>query len=267
MLFYYIKYYNGNVWVLFGAYLILTMIDLHCHILPGLDDGAGSLDTSCRMAAMAADSGVRTIVATPHCNTRNERKNYRSAALSEAFRDLQEELDRWEIPVRILPGAEVLVRGDFVRLLEEGRFLTLNRSRYLLVEFYFDENPGAMNMALRQVEAAGLVPVIAHPERYYAVQENPSLAEAWADRGWVLQINKGSILGDLGEGSYDAAALLLRRGAVGVLASDAHHFRQRSPHMGPLVEALEYRFPEIDPRLLLEENPRRIINNRTLALF
>lgn len=216
---------------------------------------------------MAADSGVRTIVATPHCNTRDERKNYRSAALSGAFLDLQAELDRWEIPIRILPGAEVLVRGDFGRLLEEARFPTLNHSRYLLVEFYFDEDPGLMNRELKRIERAGLVPVVAHPERYFAVQDNPSLAEAWADRGWVLQLNKGSILGDLGEGAYDAAALLLRRGLASVIASDAHDFRRRTPHMGSLLEALHFRFPEIEPERLLVENPRRIVNNRTLAVF
>ena len=241
------------------------MIDLHCHILPGVDDGSGSPDTSCRMAAMAADSGVRAIVATPHCNTRDERKNYASAELSEAFRLLQEELDYWEIPIQILPGAEVLVRENFAQLLEEGRFLTLNRSRYLLVEFYFDEDSEMMLRNLRRIEENGLVPVIAHPERYFAVQDNPAITQDWADRGWVLQINKSSIIGNLGEGAYETSAILLRRGAAGVIASDAHHYRYRTPHMGVLLEELANRFPEIDPELLLSENPRRIINNRELA--
>ena len=205
------------------------MIDLHCHILPGADDGSDSYDTSCRMAAMAADSGVRYVLATPHCNTHDPRKNYRSADLLRAVRALQAELDRWQIPVTVLPGAEVLLRENPQELLEQNLLQTLNDSRYLLVEFYFDEDPGAMSRRLSVIAAAGLIPVIAHPERYFAVQDVPALAQKWADRGWVLQLNKGSILGDLGEQAYDTAALLLRSGAAAVIASDAHDVWQRTP--------------------------------------
>ena len=240
------------------------MLDLHCHILPGLDDGAGSLEIALEMAAMAADSGVTHIFATPHCNTRNEQKNFRTPALLAAVDSLQAALDRSGIPVRILPGAEVLVRGRFTEHLEGGDFMTLNGSRYLLVEFYFDEHPDFMEQSLEQIEAAGLVPVVAHPERYYCVQDSPALAIGWANRGRVLQLNKGSILGNLGEGSYDAAALLLRSGAAAVIASDAHHFLYRTPHMGRLLEELEQRFPQLDPALLLRTNPAKIAMDQSL---
>lgn len=238
------------------------MVDLHCHILPGVDDGSDSFDTSCRMAARAADCGVRRIVATPHCNTRNALKNYRGPLLTDAFSALQRELDRWNIPIRILPGAEVLVRGDFETLLEQGRFPTLNNSRYLLMEYYFDESSRTMERSLRAVQNAGLVPVVAHPERYYAVQQSPHLAELWIKSGCLLQVNKDSVLGLLGEGAYNTAALLLRRGLVFALASDAHHFRYRSTDLSRLIDELEHRFPEADPDLLLRVNPTIILNDR-----
>ena len=161
------------------------MIDLHCHILPGLDDGAPSLGVSLEMAAMAADSGVTHIFATPHCNTRNERKNYRSAALIGAYSALQRAIDAAGIPVTILSGAEVLARGDLEAHLAAEDFMTLNGSRYLLVEFYFEETAAYIENSLRLVEQAGLVPVVAHPERYYCVQRSPELAEIWRQKGRV----------------------------------------------------------------------------------
>ena len=240
------------------------MMDLHCHILPGLDDGAADPGISLEMAAMAANSGVTHIIATPHCNTRNVQQNFHSPALIRAYTDLQDAVDEAGIPVKILSGAEVLARGHFEDHLAAGDFMTLNGSRYLLLEFYFDEDPAYMEQCLRAVEAEGLVPVVAHPERYYCVQRAPMLAQQWADDGRVLQLNKGSLLGDLGEAAYVTAALLLRRRAVSVIASDAHHFLHRTPHFGALLNCLSQRFPEADPELLLYENPMKIAKDQTL---
>lgn len=240
------------------------MLDLHCHILPGLDDGAEDLETSVAMAAMAADSGVTHIFATPHCNTRNASQNFRSPALIAAYRSLQTVLDEAGIPVKILSGSEVLARGHFTRHLAAGDFMSLNGSRYLLVEFYFDESPVWMEECLSAVEAEGLVPVVAHPERYYCVQEAPDLAQRWADRGRLLQLNKGSLLGELEAGCFETAALLLRRGAVSVIASDAHHYRRRNPRLDELLPLLERRFPEADPRRLLHDNPLKIARDQAL---
>ena len=222
------------------------------------------MDVALEMAAMAADSGVTHIFATPHCNTRNAQKNFRTDALIAAYRSLQAALDAEGIPIRILAGAEVLARGHFAEHLAAGDFMTLNGSRYLLVEFYFDEDPDSMEACLAEVEDAGLVPVVAHPERYFCVQNAPELAQQWAERGRVLQLNKESLLGGLGERAFDTAALLLRRGAVSVIASDAHDFRWRTPHMGELLTVLERRFPEADPGRLLYETPLKIARDEAL---
>ena len=240
------------------------MLDLHCHILPGLDDGAPDYEVSLAMAAMAADSGVTHVFATPHCNTRSEQKNYRSEALIDAYHSLQHALDEAGIPLRILAGSEVLARGHFFQHLAEGDFMTLNASRDLLLEFYFDEEPEFMERCLRAVEAEGLVPVVAHPERYFCIQDRPELAVDWAARGHVLQLNKDSLLGGLGEKAWYTASALLLRGAVSVIASDAHHYRYRDPHMGPLLECLRRRFPAADPALLLHDVPLRIAKDLSL---
>ena len=243
------------------------MVDLHCHILPEVDDGADSIDVSCEMAAIAADSGIDTIVATPHCNTRNEIKNYRSPFLDEQFRMLQEAFDFYHIPVRLLPGAEVLVRDDMDRLLSERRFYTLAHSKYLLTEFYFDEPPEVMDAELARIAGAGLVPVVAHPERYFAVNDNPELVRHWHDRGYVIQVNKGSLLGRFTEDAYDTAFWLLSERIADLIASDAHHFESRTPDMSELCMWLDDFFNDDFTKLLLEKNPRRIIENRPILRY
>lgn len=243
------------------------MIDLHCHILPDVDDGAESVEVACEMAAMAADSGVDTIVATPHCNTRNELKNYRSEALDEHFMMLQDAFDYFNIPVRLLPGAEILVRDDMETLLAERRFYTLAGSRYLLSEFYFDELPEVMDRELARIAASGLVPVVAHPERYFAVNDDPGIARRWHERGYVIQVNKGSMLGRFTEEAYDTACELLAGHCVDVIASDAHHFEYRTPEMSDLLLWLDSHCSEAYSRLLLEHNPQRIIENRSILRY
>ena len=241
------------------------LIDLHCHILPGVDDGADRPLTALRMAEIAAQSDIGCIVATPHCNTRSRLRNFRSPALDRAFADLQQGVREASLPVQILPGAEVLLRADVDRLLEEEAVYTLAGSDYLLVEFYFDEHPDLMDLALDAVRAHGYIPVIAHPERYFCVQDLPEMAERWYRRGYVLQLNKGSILGDLGERAYDCSRSFLQRGLCHLIASDAHHCDYRTPSFIRLLGELEMCFPQVPIELLLSENPQRIIDNQRLS--
>ena len=203
------------------------MVDIHCHILPGVDDGAPSMEDSLEMARMAADSGVTDIIATPHCNLPgNGPKNYRSASLRAAFSRLQQDAEG--IPLRIHPGAEVFCTPELPRLLDQRQLQTLGGSRYLLVEFYFDESAEFMEQCFRDIRHRGLVPVAAHPERYNAVQRDPARLEGWFRRGIVIQLNKGSVMG------------LLRS----TLADD---------------------FSPDCPRLLLDGNPRRILEDRPMV--
>lgn len=115
------------------------MIDLHCHILPGVDDGSPSPEASCRMARLAAESGVTAIVATPHCNLPQGPSNYRSTLLLEKLQALNLLFSRSGIPITVYPGAEVLARENLLSLLRDGKLMTLNNSRYLLTEFFFGE--------------------------------------------------------------------------------------------------------------------------------
>ncbi len=239
------------------------MIDIHCHILPGVDDGSPGLAESLEMARMAADSGVTDIIATPHCNLPGQGpKNYRGPQLEESLRELQEGIRRLGIPLRVHPGAEVFCTPELPELLREQRLLTLNGSRYLLTEFFFDESLVYMDRMLAAIWQQGLTPVLAHPERYDAVQQDPYIIRRWFESGYLIQMNKGSLLGRLGHRAQHCARWLLERGLIHLAASDAHRPDVRTPHMKLLWEQLEEDYSTDCARLLLEENPRRILMNR-----
>ena len=242
------------------------MIDLHCHILPAVDDGSDSTETSCQMARLAQESCVDTIVATPHCNLPGNQPNYRNQDLSARFEAINRVFRREGIDVKILPGCEVFAQGNLQLLLRDRRLYTLNNSRYLLIEFRFGESPDFLNWALASVSQAGLTPVIAHPERYTCIQEDPILIANWFRRGCLVQLNKGSLLGNFGMGPQQAALWLLDQGLAHVIASDAHAAHYRTPHMGKILRFLSKKYPKEYVRMLLLDNPRRIINNEDIPL-
>lgn len=181
-------------------------------MLPGVDDGSDSMDTSLLMASMAAESGVETVIVTPHCNIPGEAANYPSRELLGRFMALRETIDAAKIPLRILAGAEVFCTADIAELIRAKKLLTLASSRYILVEFAFNEDSIEMNSCLEQIFAEGLTPVIAHPERYNAVQRDRTLPERWFASGYVLQVNKDSIFGGLGQRASALRSLFSVRG-------------------------------------------------------
>ncbi len=240
------------------------MIDIHSHVLPGIDDGSEDMEMSLDMLAMAAESGVDTLVATPHCNIPGEFENYLSRELEELFLELQRKAERAEIPLRLCRGMEIYATPELPELLKNGRVWTLNGGSYFLTEFNFGENPDFCSHILKQCERLGYRPIIAHPERYYFLQQDPELAYEWCTTGYGLQINKGSLLGRFGLQARQTAALLLEHGLAACVASDAHRPYERTTHMGEIKDYLDRVFGEDYRRLLLEENPSRILDGREL---
>ena len=240
------------------------MIDLHCHILPGVDDGAGSMADAVRMAHLAALSGVQTIVATPHCNLPGRKENFAGEELSERVRQLNRAVREQGIPVKILPGCEVFCTDELAKLLHRRKLQSLADSKYLLMEFYFDESPEFMDRCFRSAVEAGYVPVVAHPERYEAVYRDAQLVPRWFREGYVIQLNKGSILGRLGAHAETVADWLLRQGFAHAVASDAHSPQHRTPHMDEVAAHLEALCGQRYTHILLQGNPERIITDRML---
>lgn len=242
------------------------MIDIHAHILPGLDDGAADMDSALAMAAMAVESGVRAIIATPHCNIPGQFDNYRDERLAQAFRTFRDRVKQAGIPVEIWPGMEIFGTPDVPGRMEEKRFITLAGSRYPLVEFPFQGYADRATEVLRGVSALGLRPIVAHPERYGYVQREPAILNLWTEMGCLLQINKGSLLGRFGRTAQHLALGLVDRGFAAFAASDAHSPEVRTTWMGDVRALLEEEFSPETARLLLEENPARVLADRDIRM-
>ena len=240
------------------------MIDIHTHIIPGVDDGSESIRMSLSMLALSAESGVTDVVATPHCNIPDEVDNYVSLDLYTNFLDLKKEADKADIPVRIIRGMEVFATENLPQLIRERKVWSLNGTRYLLMEFAFDEDPSFCRELLEKLRKMGVRPVIAHPERYFFVQDDPQIAYEWCTAGCALQVNKGSLLGRFGQGPERTARLLVDHGLAACVASDAHSDYQRSTYMAELSRLLERDYGEDFRDLLMELNPRRILKGETL---
>lgn len=242
------------------------MVDLHAHILPGVDDGSQSMKESLQMVRMAADSGVRAMAVTPHCNIPDAFDNYDGEELRKKFSAFQEEVKKEGIPLELFIGMEVYARDNLVELIRSRKLVPLNDDRYLLIEFPFDEDGDWMTFLLDVVLENGYVPLVAHPERYHPVQADPGLAYAWACMGCALQVNKGSVLGTFGRRAGQTAMILLEHELVACVASDAHHAEYRTPHMARVEEYLRQTFGENCAQLLLWGNPARILNGDKIVL-
>lgn len=239
------------------------MIDIHCHILPQIDDGAWNMVESLNMARLACDSGVHTIVATPHFPG-TETSIGMLPEITKKAAMLGDTLERAGIPVRVLPGAEILCLPETFELIRKGRIPVLAGTRYVLTEFYFDAEMGFMEEALSWLRDAGYCPVVAHPERYTAVQRNPERMESWFRDGIVIQVNKGSPLGAFGTRARAASMELLKHGLVHIIASDGHSAQSRTPHMGGIRQWAEQRLGGTYAEILLEENPGRLIRGMAM---
>lgn len=242
------------------------MIDIHAHILPGIDDGAPDMDTALAMAEMALESGVTAIVATPHCNMPGRFENYWDYSLHGKIKAFQQALHKAGIKLSIISGMEVFGTPDTPELLREGKLTTLGGSRYLLIEFPFDSYAQQATEILRAILAMGYRPVVAHPERYRYAQENPPLLNHWLNIGCLMQLNKGSLLGRFGRAAQTLALSMLNRGFAIAVASDAHSSSVRTTWMLDMWEFLCEEYSEYTARQLLEDNPRRILYNEEIRM-
>ena len=181
------------------------MTDLHIHILPGVDDGSPNLSTSLEMAEIAAKSGVRILAVTPHANqtgiegVEDGYVNYDSEQLLELFYRLEQEIRKEHIPISLVRGMEIMSIGPLNEKIKERKLIPLHESRYYLIEVPFDMAPDGIRRRLMEFPAMGKIPVLAHPERYFCVQDSPELLYEFREMGAVLQMNKGSVFGRFGK--------------------------------------------------------------------
>jgi protein-tyrosine phosphatase len=210
------------------------MIDIHCHILPGMDDGPEHLDAAIRMCRMAAADGVRTIVATPHFSPGSN--EFDNAMLTAAQQLLQAAVQKDGLDLSILIGAEVAVTPELDFHLKQHRFLAINGGRYFLAEFRPLSVPANWDTFLISMMASGFVPIIAHPERNLWFMNHPEALPFVVKNGVMLQVTAASITGGLGPDVRDFCSYLLKRNLVHIIASDAHSADFRPPRLSEAME-------------------------------
>lgn len=240
------------------------MVDIHCHILPDVDDGAESLEEALEMARMAVRCGVTDLAATSHFRGNGEELGALERIFSR-FRFLEEELKEERIHLRLHLGAEVLCLYETIDLARNRELPTISNTDYVLCEFFFDAPYEYMDEILAGIAESGYRPVIAHPERYGTIQREPRRAQRWFRRGYVIQVNKGSVLGAFGSRAQDTAQWLLEMGFVHILASDAHSARRRTTDLTRLESWLLDHYPRSYACLLLEDNPGRLLRGENMA--
>ena len=239
------------------------MIDIHCHLMPSVDDGAKDLEETLAMFENAYTSGVTDIILTPHYikGTKYEINNEQKEKITNILR---EALRRTDMDINIYYGNEVYIDNDLVDMIKEKKVATLANSRYVLVELpvnSMDNNAGNVFFNLR---SNGYIPIIAHPERYVYFQKHPEKVMDYIKLGCLLQGDYMSLLGKYGKKAKKTLKILLKNGVIKFLSSDIHHSYN------------DYHIPEAEKRTLrivkdenivnklFVENPESVINDKII---
>lgn len=235
------------------------MIDLHCHLLPGIDDGAVDLATSLVMARMAADDGVRLLACTPHIYPGMYENT--ATGIRAAISALQAELDQQGIDLRLMQGADVHLQPDLVGGIRADRIPTLNGSRYLLLEPPHHVAPPRFDQSLFELRLAGIIPVVTHPERLSWIEDHyEAFGRAVAEGAW-MQVTAGSLTGRFGRRAQYWGERMLDEGLVHLLATDAHDPRARPPLLAEGRDAAARRVGDDEAQRLVLDRPKAIVED------
>lgn len=221
--------------------VVVRMIDIHCHILPNIDDGPNNIELSLSMARQAVDEGITHIVATPH--HRNGHFDNIKADILIEVQKLNNRLQQENIPITILPGQETRINGGMLEDYENGNILTLNdTNRYVFVEFPPNDVPAYTAHLFFELKLKGLIPVIVHPERNRAIIEKPNRLYRLIKDGSLSQVTAASIVGKFGKKIQKFSLELIEHSLVHFVASDAHNVTSRSFHMQEAFQEISKEF-------------------------
>ena len=235
------------------------MIDLHCHILPAIDDGAVDLDTSLAMARMAVEDGIEITACTPHIMP-GVYEN-RGEEIRLAITRLQQVLDENGIALKLVTGADVHIAPDLVQGLKNGRILSLNDSRDFLFEPPHHIAPPRLEQLAFDVMSAGYMPLITHPERLTWIESHYDVIKQMAHGGAWVQITAGAVTGRFGRRPKYWSERMLDEGLVHILATDAHNLRNRSPNLSHASQLVAERLGEQAATDMVLTRPRGVLDN------
>lgn len=235
-------------------------VDIHCHLVPGIDDGAKDASESLAMALLAVEEGIDTVVVTPHQLGAFARNS--GDAIRVRTVELQELLDAHGVPLRVLPGGDVRIDAGMVAKIEAGEVMTLgdHRKHVLLElphEIYLPLEP-----LLDELASHGMVGILSHPERNQGILQQPGLLQPLVEAGCLMQVTAGSLLGNFGSSSQALAEKMCQKGWVHFLATDAHGPKSRRPRMREAYQRACELAGEAAADLWCREFPRCVAQGR-----
>lgn len=234
------------------------LTDIHCHLMPYVDDGAYDREESLELLRMEAEQGVRTICLTPHL--RADMFESSDEAITEHYELMRELVREAALPLRLYHSREYHVDRIFRSRLERGDLRPLGEGKTLLIEFGGRHSEEDMLEAVTQVRGAGYQALIAHVERYAPLRRDWAFALELREAGALLQLNAGSVLGREGLGQKQLAKKLLQKDLADVIASDAHDTRVRTPELALCAQQIEKKYGRGLARRLLCDAPKAILN-------
>ena len=240
------------------------MFDCHCHIIPGIDDGASNLAQSLEMAKIAASEGISVIACTPHITPGvydNTTHN-----ISEALVRLQKSILDNGIPIRLVIGADVHISPGIIHGVNARNIPTLDSSRYLLLEFSHHQMTPHLEQLAFEILSAGYIPVLTHPERLSWIEDGFSLFKTLAERGCWLQITSGAIIGKFGRKPQYWATHFLSEGLTHVIATDAHDPKRRPPIIQAAIARVTELVGAAETRRIIFDRPNAILEDSDSTL-
>ena len=238
------------------------MVDIHHHLLPGLDDGSPDLETSIAMAQMAASDGLTHIVCTPHASSRYV---FSPSLIEEKISTLRVALAKESIPLTLATGCDFHLGYDYIKVaIAHPRKYSLNATDYLLIELPDHGLSTSLEEIFYQLRLAGLTLILTHPERNPTLQRDHGRLATWLREGMLVQITTSSILGKMGETARKMSHTLLANRWVHFLATDAHNLTSRPPLMAEARDLVAAKYGEAYANRLCTENPTAVFSGLPL---
>jgi protein-tyrosine phosphatase len=237
------------------------MIDLHCHLLPGIDDGPKTLQEALQMAEYAVEQGIQHSVLTPHIQPGCYDNDIQS--IQVVYQAFQAALDDHGIPLKISMAAEVRVCAELPQMISQNKIPFIGvweNKKVLLLEFPHDHIPVGAEKLVAWLIAREIIPLIAHPERNQAILRQPDKIMPFIRIGCLLQVTASSVTGLFGAASQQCALRLIEQNLVTVLASDAHNLHKRQPTLRPALTYLKPLIGEQQANALVTTHPARMIS-------
>lgn len=239
------------------------MIDFHCHILPGIDDGARDFETSMRMCEIAQENGINHIIATPHMTCIGDIDEFIEKR-DERIYELSRAIKHFGMNLHIYPGAEVFVDDDI--FFSSGlRRLSINNSRYILIEFSFSDVPVKKIFSyMDAIVDMGLIPIIAHPERYSFFQYNYDAINMLMKNGAIFQINASSLASLDGRQEFELAYAMAYNGVASLIGTDAHSDHYRRNDLSEMMRMFPPDISQLNMENMIHNNAKCILQDREL---